>query len=124
MSLVWAHPQSKFALKSIAVRHQNLTAESARLDVELARLVAGTAPALVAFKGMGTQIAAADQLSSVPLKICQLDRLVPSRPLIRSCIWVQQRFAERQQAVSFDVTLQVQRGVAVAGGHEPKRQSL
>jgi transposase len=50
---------TKFALKSIAVRHQQLTAEIARLDAQLARLVAEAAPALVAVKGMGTQIAAA-----------------------------------------------------------------
>jgi transposase len=50
---------TKLALKSLAVRYQQLTAEISRLDVQLARLVTETAPALLAAQGMGTQTAAA-----------------------------------------------------------------
>jgi len=50
---------TKFALKSIAVRHQQLSTEIARLDTELACLVADEAPALMAVRGIGTQTATA-----------------------------------------------------------------
>ena len=50
---------TKLALKSMAVRHQQLSAEIAALDTHLAELVVEAAPALLATKGMGTQTAAA-----------------------------------------------------------------
>lgn len=50
---------TKFALKSIAVRHQQLSTEIARLDTQLAGLVAEEAPALMAVRGIGTQTATA-----------------------------------------------------------------
>jgi transposase len=49
---------TKLALKSIAVRYQQLTAEINALDKHLKQLVAKAAPALVAIKGVGTDIAA------------------------------------------------------------------
>ncbi|MBV8719570.1 MAG: IS110 family transposase [Chloroflexi bacterium] len=49
---------TKLALKSIAVRHQQLSAEIVALDKHLDRLVAKAAPALVAIKGVGTDTAA------------------------------------------------------------------
>jgi transposase len=49
---------TKLALKSIAVRHQQLSAEIEALDRHLDQLVAKAAPALVAIKGVGTDIAA------------------------------------------------------------------
>jgi transposase len=45
------------ALRSLAQRFRQLSAEIARLDVQLARLVAEAAPQLVARPGIGTQIA-------------------------------------------------------------------
>jgi transposase len=50
---------AKFALRSVAGRWLQLTEEITALDVELERLVATAAPALVAVKGVGTQTAAA-----------------------------------------------------------------
>jgi transposase len=50
---------SKLALRSVAVRHRQLSREIAALDAQLDRLVAATAPALHATKGMGTHTAAA-----------------------------------------------------------------
>jgi transposase len=50
---------TKLALKSVAVRHQQLSAEITRLDTQLARLVTEAAPALLAAQGMGPQTAAA-----------------------------------------------------------------
>jgi len=49
---------TKLALKSIAVRYQQLSTEIEALDRHLDRLVAAVAPALVAVKGIGTEIAA------------------------------------------------------------------
>ena len=46
------------ALKSIAVRYQQLSTEIDALDTHLDELVAKAAPALVAIKGVGTDIAA------------------------------------------------------------------
>jgi transposase len=48
----------KLALKSIALRYQQLDAEIGALDQQLDQLVAAAAPALVAIKGVGTDIAA------------------------------------------------------------------
>jgi transposase len=48
---------TKLALKSIAVRYQQLSAEIDALDRHLDQLVAEAAPALVAIKGVGTDIA-------------------------------------------------------------------
>jgi transposase len=48
---------TKLALKSIAVRYQHLSAEIDALDQHLDQLVAKAAPALVALKGVGTDIA-------------------------------------------------------------------
>jgi transposase len=50
---------SRLALRSVAVRYQQLTAELARLDEQLDPLVAKAAPALVAVPGVGTDTAAA-----------------------------------------------------------------
>jgi transposase len=50
---------TKVALKSVAVRHKQLTTEIALLDTQLSVLVTNEAPALLAYKGMGTQTAAA-----------------------------------------------------------------
>jgi transposase len=50
---------TKLALKSMAVRHQQLSAEIEALDRHLAILVAEAAPALLTAKGMGTHTAAA-----------------------------------------------------------------
>ena len=50
---------AKFALRSVAGRWLRLTEEITELDVQLERLVATAAPALVAVKGVGTQTAAA-----------------------------------------------------------------
>lgn len=50
---------AKLALRSVAGRWQQLTQEITALDVQLDRLVAAAAPALVAVKGAGTQTAAA-----------------------------------------------------------------
>jgi transposase len=50
---------TKLALKSVARRYQQLSAEIAALDAQLDRLVARAAPALVAVKGVGTDTAAA-----------------------------------------------------------------
>ena len=49
---------AKFALRSVAGRWLRLTEEITELDVQLGRLVATAAPALVAVKGVGTQTAA------------------------------------------------------------------
>jgi transposase len=49
---------TKLALKSIAVRYQHLSAEIDTLDKHLEQLVATAAPALVAIKGVGADIAA------------------------------------------------------------------
>jgi transposase len=49
---------TRLALRSLAQRFRQLSAEVARLDVQLARLVAAAAPQLVARPGIGTQIAA------------------------------------------------------------------
>ncbi|HYY88972.1 MAG TPA: transposase, partial [Chloroflexota bacterium] len=57
-SLTTPTAAAKLALKSIAVRYQQLHAEIAGLDRHLDHLVAATAPALVAVKGVGTDIAA------------------------------------------------------------------
>jgi transposase len=48
---------TKLALKSIATRYQHLSAEIEALDEHLDQLVAAAAPALVAIKGVGTDIA-------------------------------------------------------------------
>jgi transposase len=50
---------TKVALKSISVRHRQLTTEIVLLDIQLSTLVTDQAPALLAYKGMGTQTAAA-----------------------------------------------------------------
>jgi transposase len=50
---------TKLALKSLAVRYAQLTREIAALDVQLSRLVASTAPALLAAKGLGVETAGA-----------------------------------------------------------------
>jgi transposase len=50
---------TKLALRSIAVRYQQLSAEIAELDRQLQRLVAAAAPGLLALKGVGPDIAAA-----------------------------------------------------------------
>jgi transposase len=50
---------TKLALKSIARRHRQLSAEIEALDAHLGRLVAAAAPALVTVKGVGTDTAAA-----------------------------------------------------------------
>jgi transposase len=49
---------TELALKTIAVRYQQLSAEIEALDKHLDQLVAKAAPALVAIKGVGTDIAA------------------------------------------------------------------
>jgi hypothetical protein len=49
---------TKLALKSIAVRYQQLSAEIDALDKHLDQLVGKAAPRLVAVKGVGTDIAA------------------------------------------------------------------
>jgi transposase len=49
---------TKLALKSIAVRYRQLSAEIEALDAHLGRLVAAAAPDLVAVKGVGTDTAA------------------------------------------------------------------
>ncbi len=49
---------TKFALRSVARRYRLLSKEIAELDVQLARLVAGVAPGLVALPGVGTDHAA------------------------------------------------------------------
>jgi transposase len=49
---------TKLALKSIAMRYQHLSAEIDTLDKHLEQLVAKAAPALIAVKGVGTDIAA------------------------------------------------------------------
>jgi len=50
---------TKLALRSLAIRHQQLTAEVAGLDAHLERLVVAAAPALAGVKGIGTDTAAA-----------------------------------------------------------------
>jgi len=50
---------TKLALRSIAVRYQQLSAEIAELDRQLQRLVAAAALGLLALKGVGPDIAAA-----------------------------------------------------------------
>jgi transposase len=50
---------SRVALRSVAVRYQQLTAEITALDQQLDRLVAQAAPKLVALAGVGTDTAAA-----------------------------------------------------------------
>jgi transposase len=49
---------TKLALKSIAMRYQHLSVEIDDLDKHLDKLVAASAPTLVAIKGVGTDIAA------------------------------------------------------------------
>ena len=50
---------TKLALRSLAVRHRQLTAEVATLDAQLDRLVGEAAPALLAVKGLGPDTAGA-----------------------------------------------------------------
>lgn len=50
---------TRFALRELARRYQQLTEQIQRLDAQLDRLVAATAPALVAKHGIGTHTAAA-----------------------------------------------------------------
>src|SRR5215217_7457120 len=50
---------AKLALKGLAIRYRQLSAEIEALDVHLGQLVAGAAPALLAVKGVGTDIAGA-----------------------------------------------------------------
>jgi transposase len=50
---------TKLALKSLAVRYRQLSAEIETLDEHLGRLVAGAAPELLAVKGIGTDTAGA-----------------------------------------------------------------
>jgi transposase len=50
---------TRLALKALAGRYQQLSAESATLDGQLAQLVATAAPALVAVKGIGPETAGA-----------------------------------------------------------------
>jgi transposase len=50
---------TKLALKSLACRHQRLSAEIATLDAQLAQLVAVAAPALLASEGVGPDTASA-----------------------------------------------------------------
>jgi transposase len=49
---------TKFALRSVARRHQRLSKEICELDEQLDRLVAEVAPELVAMEGVGTDTAA------------------------------------------------------------------
>jgi transposase len=49
---------TKFALRSVARRHQRLSEETSELDEQLDRLVAEAAPELVALEGVGTDTAA------------------------------------------------------------------
>ncbi len=49
---------TKLALRSVARRHRQLSEEIRELDTQLGRLVAETAPALVAVNGVGTDTAA------------------------------------------------------------------
>jgi transposase len=49
---------TRFALRSVARRYRSLSEEITELDVQLGRLVAGVAPALVALPGVGTDHAA------------------------------------------------------------------
>jgi transposase len=49
---------TKFALRSVARRHQRLSEEISELDEQLDRLVAQAAPELVALEGVGTDTAA------------------------------------------------------------------
>jgi transposase len=56
-ALVTPTAATKLALKSIALRYQHLDAEIDALDQHLDQLVAAAAPALVAIKGVGTDIA-------------------------------------------------------------------
>ena len=49
---------TRFAMRSIALRHKQLSAEIGTLDAQLDRLVAEAAPSLLALKGIGTEIAA------------------------------------------------------------------
>lgn len=50
---------TRYALRELARRYQHLTEQITRLDAQLDRLVAATAPELVAKLGIGTQTAAA-----------------------------------------------------------------
>jgi transposase len=50
---------TKFALRSVARRHQRLSEEISELDEQLDRLVTEAAPELVAVEGVGTDTAAA-----------------------------------------------------------------
>ena len=50
---------SRLALRSVAVRYQQLTAEMSALDQQLGRLVTQAAPALLALPGVGIDTAAA-----------------------------------------------------------------
>ena len=50
---------SKLALRSLAMRHQGLTAELVVLDRELGRLTMGAAPALCELAGVGPDVAGA-----------------------------------------------------------------
>jgi transposase len=52
------HTATKFALRSVARRHQQLSEEIAELDEQLDRLVADAAPELIALAGIGTDHAA------------------------------------------------------------------
>jgi transposase len=49
---------TKFALRSVARRHQSLSEEISDLDEQLDRVVAEAAPELVAMEGVGTDTAA------------------------------------------------------------------
>jgi transposase len=57
---------TKFALRSVARRYQQLSEEIAQLDEQLDRLVADAAPELTALPGIGTNHAAT--LLTVALK--------------------------------------------------------
>jgi transposase len=50
---------AKLSLRSLAIRHQGLSAELETLDVELCRLTAEVAPALASLKGVGPDVAGA-----------------------------------------------------------------
>jgi transposase len=52
------HTATKFALRSVARRHQQLSKEIAELDEQLDRLVAKAAPQLTTLRGVGTEHAA------------------------------------------------------------------
>jgi transposase len=57
LALTSTMASTQLALKSLAVRHQQLTAEVEALEAQLELLVAKAAPDLMAIKGIGTDIA-------------------------------------------------------------------